>query len=179
MSHGFTIAAAQAHAEKHGYKLEIINNTMIAGTVAPSNREKDVSARTGAEGATGLRSAVDEFVAKTPRVRGAKLPNKTEQEFGRILQARIDKGELRGPLRFEAAKLRIGGNCYYCPDWMVDGSNRKFDQSDLGMQPIFFEVKGAHIWDDSKVKFKAAVEMHTWARFEMWQKKGGEWLRIH
>jgi hypothetical protein len=98
--------------------------------------------------------------------------NKTEAEFGRILEARIAKGELRGPLMFEKIKLRLGKKCWYTPDWSC------FTLFEGVWLPIFFEVKGGHIWDDSKVKFKTAVEQHPWAFFDMWQKKAGQWKRI-
>lgn len=103
------------------------------------------------------------------KIRAAKVPNKTEEEFGRILDARIRKNELWGPLMFEGVKLRIAGNCYFTPDWFCFDPNGR---------PTFFEVKGAHIWDDAKVKFKAAQEMHKWAMFEMHQKSKGQWRRI-
>jgi hypothetical protein len=92
--------------------------------------------------------------------RGAKEPNKTEQAF---------KDWVGGTpsLQFEPVKLRIGPNCYYTPDWGL-----------MTGKPVFYEVKGGHIWDDSMVKFKAAKERHQWADFEMWQKKKGEWTRL-
>jgi hypothetical protein len=105
------------------------------------------------------------------KLRRGKQPNKTESEFGRILEHRkLTSGDPEFiSVRFEAAKLRIAENCYYTPDWMCEDHKGRI---------TFFEVKGGHIWDDSKVKFKAAAELHTWANFEMHQKKGGAWTRI-
>lgn len=97
-------------------------------------------------------------------LRSAKQPNKTEAAFKAYMDA------LRGSrLEFEPVKLRIGPNCYYAPDWG--------DMTGYNI-PIFYEVKGGHIWDDSLVKFKAAKERHTWASFELWQKKQGTWTRL-
>lgn len=141
-----TAAQVEAHQRRHGFLIKSLGNHA-------SEAEK------------GVISASKGF-------RLAKQPNKTENEFGRILEARVAKGEFAGPVRFEAVKLRIAGNCYYTPDWMVSRPAIK------GWETVFFEVKGAHIWDDSKVKFKAAKELHPWASFEMWQKKAGEWKRI-
>ncbi|HEX7531459.1 MAG TPA: hypothetical protein VF333_09965, partial [Pyrinomonadaceae bacterium] len=108
-------------------------------------------------------------VVAQKKIRGSRQPNKTEAEFGRILKARKRAGEFDS-VTFEAVKLRIAGNCYYTPDWMT------WDYEWAAI--IFYEVKGSHIWDDSKVKFKAAKELHPWASFEMWQKKAGNWSRI-
>jgi hypothetical protein len=134
--------------------------------------DKGLTTQLAVDRALGKDPVMEAFTTIKP-MRAEKLPNKTEQEFGRMLQARIDRGDLDGPLMFEPVKFRIAGNCYYTIDWGC----RSLEIPFVGM-PIFFEVKGAHIWDDSKVKFKAAKEMHQWARFEMWQKKKGEWKRI-
>lgn len=131
----FSITDAKAHAEKHGYTLE------VAG-IAPESP-----------------------VAAQKPARGAKQPNKTELAF-RAFMAVKHLGTVE--LEFEAVKLRIGPNCYYTVDW----SNFK------NPRPVFYEVKGGHIWDDSLVKFKAAKERHKWAAFELWQKKAGEWRRL-
>jgi hypothetical protein len=118
----------------------------------------------------------EEFKPSKPldrvKLRKSREPNKTEAEFGRILQSRIGKGELGGPLRFEPIKFKVGTGCYYTPDWGC------MSQIDRLWFPTFFEVKGGHIWDDSTVKWKSAVEQYPWARFEIWQKKSGEWTRI-
>lgn len=109
----------------------------------------------------GLTSVVSNI---NPR-RKAKEPNKTETEFGMHLYLQCKQQP-----RFEAVKLRIGDNCYYTPDWMVPRDGEK---------PIFYEVKGGHVWDDSIVKFKAAVEIHgSWADFQLHQKKKGSWTRL-
>lgn len=106
---------------------------------------------------------IADIKAKFSALRKSKEPNKTEAEFGRRLQAEFK----REPI-FEAFKIRIAGNCYYAPDWTIWMDGKLW----------FFEVKGAHIWDDSKVKFKAAKERYPYFEFEMWQKKVGSWRRI-
>lgn len=142
-----TATEVEAHQKHHGFLIKSLGNL-------PSEAEKAV-------------------ISASKGFRLAKLPNKTENEFGAILEARRRKGEFAYPVRFEAVKLRVAGNCYYTPDWMTTS------ESISGAPFItFFEVKGAHIWEDSKVKFKAAKELHPWASFEMWQKKAGEWKRI-
>lgn len=138
-----TLADAQAHQRKHGFLSDSCGD--------------------------GVSEAEKAVISRSKGFRLSKQPNKTENEFGAILNARRLRGEFIDPIRFEAVKLRVAGNCYYAPDWMA--------VTPAGIV-CFFEVKGAHIWDDSKVKFKAAQELHQWASFEMWQKKSGEWKRI-
>lgn len=152
-----TMADVEAHQIRHGF---------LKGGEALRNLT------TTARGSNGAPTSNPKGAPKP--FRQAKQPNKTESEFGRILEARKLRGEFDS-VTFEAVKLRIAGNCYYAPDYMAVHMHR------LGnVYPVitFFEVKGAHIWDDSKVKFRAAAERHSWAEFQMWQKKQGEWRRI-
>ena len=67
---------------------------------------------------------------------------------------------------YEPLKLRIDDTCWYTPDFWIPE------------MITFFEVKGGHAWEDSIVKFKAARAIHTWAKFEMHQKKLGVWRQI-
>jgi hypothetical protein len=98
------------------------------------------------------------------RKRGSRM-NKTESEYAMILEAMKRKGEIIA-YSFEAIKLRLADNCWYTPDFFVE----RIDQL-----PIFVEIKGSHVWDDSKVKFRTAREIHTWADFEMMQKTKSGW----
>jgi hypothetical protein len=93
--------------------------------------------------------------------------NQTEREFSLILEARKRRGEIDG-WAFESVKLRLADGCWYTPDFFVWG--------ECGNG--FYEVKGRHIWDDAKVKFKVAREEHKWATFEMWRKIDGRWTQI-
>lgn len=71
---------------------------------------------------------------------------------------------------YEAIKLRIADRCHYCPDFVVVNPEGWL---------TFIEVKGPHIWEDSKIKFKAAREMYPWAKFEMHQKRVDGWRQIY
>lgn len=102
------------------------------------------------------------------KLRQSRAPNKTEAEFGRMLEARRLKGEFL-TVEFEAVKLKVGDGTYYTPDWFCHT---------LFARPAIFEVKGKHRWDDAIVKYKAAKERYTWADFEMWEKSNGEWRLI-
>lgn len=104
-------------------------------------------------------------------LRQAKGPNKTEAEFGRILEARktsYGAAEFK-KITFEGATLRLADRLRYTPDFMCES---------VGGSVMFFEVKGGWIDGDSVPKFKMAREVHKWASFEMWQKKKGSWSRI-
>ena len=93
--------------------------------------------------------------------------NKTEAAFARRLEAMQAHGDIVS-FTFEAITLRLADDCRYTPDFFVIVSSDP-------LRLRFYEVKGGHIWDDAKVKFKVARENITWAEWEMWQNKGGEW----
>lgn len=130
--------------------------------------------------------------------------NKTEFTYSHILEARRSKGEILD-WQFEPITLRIGDNCKYTPDFCISERNGsvsiedikflasrtmlEFVESERARELLwqlrttetgitFIEIKGAHIWDDAKVKFKAAKDKYLWAKFQMWQLKRGEWKQI-
>ena len=70
---------------------------------------------------------------------------------------------------YERIKLRLGDGCWYTPDFVTIG---------MDLQLTFHEVKGGHIWDDAKVKFKVAREQYPEFDFELHQKKQGSWTRL-
>jgi hypothetical protein len=110
------------------------------------------------------KDAVVQEIVKSSKPSKAKgKPNATEAEF--LLQLKADYPQL--DFLFEEVKLRIDDGCWYTPDYFCPE------------MATFYEVKGPHIWDDSKVKFKAARRIHAWARFQMHQKKDGTWKRLH
>jgi hypothetical protein len=107
--------------------------------------------------------------------RTSKQPNKTEAEFGRILEAQKQRGEIIR-YEYEGMTFRWSG-MRYTPDWIV-----VYDACDeysglWGFKAI--EVKGGHIFDRDIVRFKGARALWPEIDFEMWQKKAGQWSRIH
>lgn len=92
--------------------------------------------------------------------------NKTESEFELILKAQYPDAVIW----YESIKLRLADRCWYTPDFVR--------YSALTGEFCFYEVKGGHIWDDSKVKFKCAKEQYPQFEFAMFQKKKGEWSQI-
>lgn len=80
--------------------------------------------------------------------------------------------ELHPEMRHEPLKLRIGlekERCWYCPDFMGIS-----DEGDL----VLIEVKGGHIRDSGRVKYRAAKRLYPEFRFEMWQEKKKKWNKI-
>lgn len=121
--------------------------------------------------ANRLVNAAGAFVPDAPKPvrppRQPKQPNKTERDFGNQLEARMRAGEFT-QVQFEGVTLRWAGMSY-TPDWacfLPDG------------RLVAYECKGAHVWDDSKVKFKAARDKFPAIGFEMHQRIKGEWRRI-
>ena len=94
--------------------------------------------------------------------------NRLEAEYARLLDARIERGQVAGYL-FDEINLFLAPNTWYRPDFFVvlaDGSCE------------FHEVKG-HWREDARVKFKVAAERHAWAQFlavtQRPEKAGGGW----
>lgn len=91
--------------------------------------------------------------------------NKTETRWLGILTARAAK-EGWTSLRSQAITIELGEHCRYTPDFSAMIAGRL----------TFWEVKGAHVWDDAKVKFKVAPRLYPEFSFWLAQWKGGQWL---
>lgn len=148
MGHGFTVSDLQRFAER--------------GMIAQTEVDK----------ITGRKENVIPHPEKT--LRHAKAPNKTEAEYGRILEAMKQRGEI---IRYEYEGITFRWlDMRYTPDWFVVDDR-------LNTQPYFYqfkaiEVKGAHIFDRDIVRFKGARAMWPEIQFEMHQKKEGVWTRL-
>ena len=110
---------------------------------------------------TGVRKpATTRKIEKAVRTREK---TKTEADF----ELELKRQHPSLTILYEPLKLRIDGTCWYLPDFFVPELH------------TFFEVKGPHIFEDSIIKFKAARAIHTWAKFECWQRKrDGIWRQI-
>lgn len=102
--------------------------------------------------------------------RRRRVMNKTEAAYKLILNAKVQAGEIVS-YEFEGLTLRWGtlDNIQYTPDFAAfrpDGSI------------CMIETKGAHLWKDTTQKFKAARNRWPQFRFEMWQRKKGEWTQL-
>lgn len=107
--------------------------------------------------------------------RAAARMNKTEAEFALMLEARKRSGEITD-YRYEGMRLkwgedpRTGEAMNYLADFVVIGK--------LSSHITLIEVKGAHIWDRDKVRFKGCRAAWPCFAFELHQKIKGEWKRI-
>lgn len=116
--------------------------------------------------------------------------NKTETEYSLILEAMKRRGEI---LRweFEGMTLSWGADpktkkpMRYTPDFVVFqlmlGPPITEQKGCKWVEPHinFIEVKGAHIRSRDLVRFKGCRSDWPEFQFEMHQKKGGQWTRIH
>lgn len=108
--------------------------------------------------------------AEISRLRKRKQPNKIESEYGRILEAKKSRGEIVHYI-YEGITLHWGDGMRYTCDWVVISKDA----------PIkLIEVKGKAFWPGDLVRFKGCrAEWKAHFDMELWQRKGGEWARIH
>jgi hypothetical protein len=106
----------------------------------------------------------------TPRIPKPRM-NRAEVEYALVLEAMKRRGDIVS-WAFEAITLRLADGCRYTPDFFVVVERLG------GLRLRFIEVKGKHIWDDAKVKWRVAKEQNPWAEWEMHQKTRDGWKRI-
>ena len=150
-----TLADAQAHAAKHGYKLE------------PFRKEF---------GDQAAIATMENDKRKLDR-KSSRGMNKTEYEFSLILEAQKIRGDVDVfTYKYEALTLhwgfddKTGKRMRYKPDFLV----RR-----LNLVSRVIEIKGGHIFDRDLVRFRGCRAEWQWLfDFELWQKKAGEWRRL-
>lgn len=128
-------------------------------------------------------TTVAEPTSAIDKKRGLKKlrePNATEAEYGRILEARLRRGEILG-YGFEAITLRAM-DMEYTPDfhvWRVSDA-ALVDPRLASIEHDLIEIKGGYKWEDSVVKWKAFAKggAFPWAKFEFHQKVEGQWHRL-
>lgn len=98
-----------------------------------------------------------------------RQPNKTEQRFLDICEARRKRNEIAG-YRYEGIRLKWGGSMHYTPDVTIFENHND--------RPVFVEVKCGHIFDRDIVRFKGCRAEWPEFAFSMWQWKSGEWRQI-
>lgn len=107
---------------------------------------------------------------KPKKVNGkGRQPNKTEQRFLDLCDARKRRGEIVS-FAFEPITFKLAPDCRYSPDIMVVESPEHI---------LFVEVKGGGpIRDDARVKFLVAREAFPFFSWEMWRFIKGSWEQI-
>lgn len=96
--------------------------------------------------------------------------SKTEAEWGRILQARMQRGEF-AHVGHEEITLLLGHRCRYTPDYMTVHHYPSIRDPKITL----WEVKGGFIREDAMVKLKVAASRYPFWRFMIAQKVDGEW----
>jgi len=150
-----TLAEADAHQRKHGFK-------SLMGDL-----DKAVAQARGILG-DPTKKATGKGRLRNVRKR---VMNKTEREFSFILEAQKRTGEI-DEWKFEGVRLLWGGGMTYTADFSVRRTQR-------GRIKVV-EVKGAHIRDRDIVRFKGCRhELEEWFDFEFHQRnKDGTWTRL-
>ncbi len=97
-------------------------------------------------------------------VHKAGVMNKTEQAYAALLEGDRKAG-LIVAWWFEAIKLKLGDNCFYTPDFLIQRAD--------GVMEIH-EVKG-HWEDDARVKIKAAAAKFPFVFKAVRKGKDGMW----
>jgi hypothetical protein len=151
------------------------SKSCVAANVDHDSKSLDSKNKGWDEASEWVDKCCQKILSKTPtpqkkikrKGQAKRGMNQTEKQFYLRLVSDYPAANI---IKYEPIKLRIGERCWYTPDFLV------VDEDGLC---YFFEVKGGHIWDDSKVKFRAAQEQYPWFGFQMWQKKkGGLWKQI-
>lgn len=89
----------------------------------------------------------------TPRPEPGRM-NTFEAAYARRLEVERGAGDLLS-WSFEPVKFRLAKKTFYTPDFLVVTPT----------QVEFHEVKGGHVRDDARAKWKIAAELHPWARW--------------
>lgn len=122
--------------------------------------------REGMSEAVVAKTTVEHWQAPKSVLAEDKL-NKTEHRFYMILKYR----NLYSSIFIHPVKLRLAATrCFYTPDFMT------IYGAPIGNPLItFWEVKGAHIFEDSTIKLKTAAAEFPCFQFVRAQWKDGKW----
>lgn len=126
-----------------------------------------------------IKGAAQAMGSTNPKGKASVSPplsrmNKTESEYALILEAMKRRGEI---LRYEYEGITLRwADMKYTPDFIVFG---QFEVDDEFLEIKLIEVKGGHIWDRDIVRFKGARAYWPEFQFELHQRKGGQWTRLH
>ncbi len=110
---------------------------------------------------------ITEILDSEPQ-RKIRQPNKTEQRFLNLLEAKLKRGEIQS-YRYEGLSLKWGGNMSYTPDAVVIPLTGKW---------IMIEVKGKHEWSRDVVRWKGCRAEWSELEFQYWREVDRVWRRI-
>lgn len=121
----------------------------------------------------GLKTPSEKLSSHAKSKPNRNAPNKTELRFEQeIIKPSLSPEAAYG---FQCMTFLLAPGLRYTPDWVV------WRKSDFERSPGWltcYEIKGAHVWDDARVKFLTSRKLFPWITWEAWQWKGGEWREI-
>jgi hypothetical protein len=180
-----TLQEIEEHQRRHGFLPPVVQSA----TTTPDTQEKPV---------------VGDTVKQGRGIKKQRTPNRTEQRYGDIQEARKRRGDVI-EYAYEPFPIRLAEKCVYHIDWVARTSGdvtldelAKLAKASalevvgdkglqdilnrlLNQQPAFeaVEIKGGGpVQEDSKIKFKTARAHNPWAVFSMLQWKNGEFIQI-
>lgn len=107
------------------------------------------------------------------RMRG---PNKTESAYGVHLQLLCHTGENRERVTwfaYEAVKIRIGVNCWFTPDYLVQYADGHLELHDCkGTKDDHYRAE-----EDAIVKARSVGAHFPLPIFFVWKLRNGEWRK--
>jgi hypothetical protein len=119
----------------------------------------------------GFKARAEERAKRPKPDRNA--PNKTELRFEQeILKPSLPAEATYG---FQRLTFLLAPGLRYTPDWIA------WQESDFSCEHGWltcYEVKGAHVWEDSKIKFLTAREIFPWVEWRAYQWKNKTWSEI-
>ncbi len=149
-------------------------------TLLPRASQSCIDANPHLNGGSGKQNA-PQPILELPRPR----QNKTEIEFGLILDAMQRRGEI---LDYRPFGMKLEWGCdpvtgkpmVYSPDYTVFEDIHLFGKHRTVMATIvkFIEVKGPHIYEKDLIRFKGCRACWPNFQFEMHQKKKGQWTQL-
>jgi len=93
--------------------------------------------------------------------------NKTETRFKlTFLEPMLAAGEIDEIGEHESITLRLANGLRYRPDFPTW----------KGDKLTFYEVKGAHVWEDALKSLKVAANKYKRCRFFLYKYSGGQWI---
>ncbi len=153
-----TLEEAEAHQRKHGF---------LAPLSGPGKKGDELC---------------DPVADSRLKIKKSRM-NKTEAEYALILEAMKRRGEIVSYRPFGMTlewgiDPKTNKPMRYKPDFVVVNAWADVDRPQCVNIKIV-EIKGAHIWAKDLIRFKGCRAEWPVFEFEMHQKKGGQWQRIH
>lgn len=151
-------------------QLQLLRNSGV-GDVARSHIDAELAAREAATPGiiTGKQSGNNPDVEAKSTDPRDKMTS-VEKRMADVMDIRKRLGDVVD-WWFENITFRTGaGRTYYRPDFVAMLPNGSIEVT---------EVKGKHIWDDARDRFKSAALMYPFARWRMLKWEDDDWRTVY